>query len=89
MQWNADKDAQGLSRKDHIRRHNVDDPNRNVAHWVFNENGINQTANAWGRSQDMGLQPTIQGNRWVYDVPSPNAGWGKKEILNYQVMGRP
>ncbi|OHT23049.1 hypothetical protein A3Q29_21580 [Providencia stuartii] len=68
-------DPKGLSRKDHVRRHGIDDPTRNIPHGVFNDNAINQTANAWQRAKELGIRPQVQGNKWIYEIPSPNAGW--------------
>ena len=73
LDWGGE-DPNGLSRKDHVRRHGVDDPTRPGPHSVFSQDPINQTADAWGRAKESGLQPTIQGNRRIYDVPTPNAG---------------
>ena len=67
-------DPKGLSRKDHVKLHGVDDPSRNVPHGVFSSNPINQTADAWKRAKDTGISPVVQGNRRIYDVPTPNAG---------------
>jgi len=73
LNWSG-TDPNGLTRKDHVRRHGVDDPSRNVPHGVFSENPINQTADAWQRAKDLKIEPTVQGDRLVYEIPSPNAG---------------
>lgn len=56
-------------------RHGIDDPNRNTPHGVFNNDAISQTEDAWRRASDLKIEPAVQGNRWVYDIPSPEAGW--------------
>ena len=73
LDWGG-TDPQGLSRKDHVRRHGIDDPSRSTAHGVFNGDPINLTADAWKRAKELGIEPQIQGNRLVYDIPYPNAG---------------
>ena len=67
-------DPNGLSRKEHVKLHGVDNPSRNVPHGVFSGDPINQTADAWKRAKEMGLKPKIEGNRRIYDVPTANAG---------------
>ncbi len=67
-------DRDGLSRKDHVRRHGTDNPNRNVEHGVFSENPINQTTEAWKQAKETGLQPRFEYGKRIYEIPSPNAG---------------
>lgn len=73
LDWSG-TDPHGLSRSDHVKRHSVDNPNRNSKHGVFNGDPIVQAEDAWKHVKSTGMQPQLQGSRHVYDVPSPNAG---------------
>jgi RHS repeat-associated protein len=77
LDWNG-VDKNGLSRADHVERHGVDDPTRNVPHGVFAEKPISATENAWAIAKRDGIAPYVEqpGNgNWIYDVPYPNAGF--------------
>ena len=73
IDWSG-TDPRFPSRRDHVRAHGVDDPSKSV-HGVFNSNPIHVTQQAWEIARRNGIQPVVDGNRWVYDIPFPNAGW--------------
>jgi RHS repeat-associated protein len=70
LKWNGFKDRNGLSRKEHVNLHGVDDTSKPL-HGVFNENPINTTQKAWAKAKSEGIQPTQDspGGNWVYEVP--------------------
>ena len=75
LKWNGSRDREGLTRKDHVRRHGADIPGRNVPHGVFSGNPINQTAQAWKIAKEQGVQPVVQPNgNLAYTIPMRNAG---------------
>ncbi|HXO42200.1 MAG TPA: RHS repeat-associated core domain-containing protein, partial [Thermoanaerobaculia bacterium] len=62
----------GEKRADHVRRHEVDNPNK-PAHGVFLGDGVGLTNEAWARAQQLGLKPSAQG---VLTVPmGRQVGW--------------
>ncbi len=77
LRWNGARDRHGLTRKDHVRRHGVNDTSRPL-HGVFNDSPISTTQQAWQRVREDGIYPNNKQNSWdndVYDVPMENAGW--------------
>jgi len=75
LDW-GEKDPSFGSRKDHVRKHGVDDPERTVAHGVFNGDPIITTQQAWRRAVENNMKPFQYGaqGRWIYDIPMPSAG---------------
>lgn len=54
----------GQSRPDHVRLHNVNNPNK-AAHGVFFDDGVTVTNEAWAKAQKIGLQPNSTGKLTV------------------------
>lgn len=64
LDWNAVVPKKGKykgeSRSDHVRRHNVNDPDKDN-HGVFTSDGVDITNKAWERAQDLGISPNASG----------------------------
>ncbi|MGI9243908.1 MAG: hypothetical protein ACR2RV_24135 [Verrucomicrobiales bacterium] len=66
------RDAQGLSRKDHILRHAKDQPGRAGSHGVFDAegDGVFQVIDeAWAKIKQKRLRPRTEGDSQTYLVP--------------------
>ncbi|WNJ95105.1 RHS repeat-associated core domain-containing protein [Vibrio ruber] len=54
----------GQSRPDHVRLHNIDNPNK-PSHGVFYGDGVDITNQAWSKALQEGLSPDVQGSLFV------------------------
>ena len=66
------RDAQGLSRKDHVLRHSKDQPDRAGSHGVFDAGGdkvFEVIDEAWRNIKERNLRPRMEGDSQTYTVP--------------------
>ena len=69
------RDGNGLSRREHVERHNNDIPDRDGPHGVFADDAVETVDKAWEKAIEMELEGVVQPNGNIrYEVPYPDAG---------------